>query len=308
MKNRKIGVIACVIFLLVCAMLYILIYTIPEITGALKKTSVVEFGSMRMAEEVNAVIVRKETIYTAEASGNIEYYVDNNLKTRKGYKILDIYGTETISALCPETGVVSYYYDGFEKRLTPDSFDLVFDIDAANTELQVNNLIKESVNIGDPIYKLITSDTWYVVAIVPTEDIEKYTEGASITIEFETGNVPATISQIITKDDRSLIVASTSKYFAEYDQIRQCSVNFVLRDDKGLIVPNSAITMKNGLSGVYVKKIDGEYDFTRVKVINTDGENSVVYADTFTVTKSDGTIETVNTINVYDEILKNASK
>ena len=308
MKNRKIGIIASVIFLFVCAALYIFIYTIPEITGALKKTSVIEYGSMRMAEEIPAVIVRQETVYTSDKSGNIEYYVDNNEKTRKGYKIVDIYGSETTSVLCPQTGVVSFYYDGYEKALNEANFQRVFDIDAAQTEVQVNSLIKDSVSIGDPIFKLITSDVWYVVGIVPTDAADKYQEGTSVTIEFETGSVPATIQQVITKDDRSLIVASTSKYFAEYDQVRQCTVNFVLRDDKGLIVPNSAIGLEDGQDGVYVKKIDGEYDFTPIKVINTDGTNSVVYADTFSVLREDGLTDTVKTISVYDEVLKNAPK
>lgn len=308
MKNRKIGIIASVIFLLVCAALYIFIYTIPEITGALKKTSVIEYGSMRMAEEIPAVIVRQETVYTSDKNGNIEYYVDNNEKTRKGYKIVDIYGSETTSILCPQTGVVSFYYDGYEKTLNEANFQRVFDIDAAQTEVQVNGLIKDSVSIGDPIFKLITSDVWYIVGIVPTDAADKYQEGTSVTIEFETGSVPATIQQVITKDDRSLIVASTSKYFAEYDQVRQCTVNFVLRDDKGLIVPNSAIGLEDGQDGVYVKKIDGEYDFTPIKVINTDGTNSVVYADTFSVLREDGLTDTVKTISVYDEVLKNAPK
>lgn len=308
MKNRKIAVIAGVIFVLLCATLYIFIYTIPEITGALKKTVVVEYGAMRVSETVPAVIVRDETVYTAEYDGNINYYIDNNLKTRRGYKILDIYGSETHSVTCPVTGVFSYYCDGYEGFITPDTMTNLDEILPSEGEITVTRLDKETVAKGDPIFKIITSDTWYIVGMVSNEDAEKYTEGASVTIEFETGNVPATITQIVPKEDKSLIIAGTSKYFEDYDRIRQCNVNFVIRDDKGLIVPNSAIATVDNQTGVYVKKIDGEYDFTPIKIINSEKDNSVVYADTYSVLRDDGLTDSVQTISIYDEILRNASK
>lgn len=308
MKNRKIAFIAGVIFVLLCAALYIFIYTIPEITGALKKTVVVEYGSMRISETVPAYIVREETVYQAEYDGNITYYVENNQKTRRGYKILDIYGSDNHAVTCPATGVISFYYDGYEGFLTPDTLENLLSIAPRDSEIVVSQISKETVAKGDPIYKVITSDTWYIVGLVPNDNLEKYSEGASVTVEFETGSVPATIKQIVQKEEQSLVIASTSKYFADYDQLRQCTVNFVLRDDKGLMVPNSAISMYNGETGVYVKRIDGEYEFTPIKVINADDNNSVVYADTYTVLRSDGLTDTVKTISIYDEILKNASQ
>ncbi len=309
MKYRKIAIIAGIIFVLLCAALYIFIYTIPEITGALTPTVVVEYGEMRIVEPVSAVIVRDEQVYNAENSGNINYYIENNTKTRRSIKILDIYGSETTPVYCPETGVLSYYYDGYESILTPDTLDNVDTLIASDekTQIDVQNITKETVKTGDPIYKLITSDTWYIVGIVPAEDSDKYSEGSSFTIEFETGSVLAKINRVVVNNDTALVIASTSKYFADYDKIRQCTVNFVLRDDKGIIIPNSAIIMKNGNPGVYVKKIDGDYVFTRIKAINTDGVNSVVYADTFSVLRADGLTDTVNTISIYDEILKDAS-
>lgn len=308
MKNRKIAFIAGVIFVLLCAALYIFIYTIPEITGALKKTVVVEYGSMRISETVPAYIVREETVYQAEYDGNITYYVENNQKTRRGYKILDIYGSDNHAVTCPVTGVISFYYDGYEGFLTPDTLENLLSIAPRDSEIVVSQISKETVAKGDPIYKVITSDTWYIVGIIPNDNLEKYSEGASITVEFESGDIQGAIKRIVQKEEQSLVIVSTSKYFAEYDKLRQCTVNFVLRDDKGLMVPNSAISMYNGETGVYVKRIDGEYDFTPIKVINSDENNSVVYADTYSVLRSDGLTDTVKTISIYDEILKNAPK
>ena len=82
----------------------------------------------------------------------------------------------------------------------------------------------------------------------------------------------------------------------------------VLKDDKGLIIPNTAIATVGDETGVYVKKVNGSFEFEPIKIINSDGTNSVVYADTFSVLREDGLTDTVKTISVYDEVLKNAPK
>ncbi len=333
MKHRKLFIILAIIFALIVAALYIYIYTIPEITGALIKTCTVEYGEMRIVKEVSAVIVRQETVYSAESSGNVSYYVSNNTKTRKGIKILEIYGDENQAVNCPQTGVVSYYYDGYENVITPGSISNLKAIIPTESAIEVKDLSCKKIQESEPLYKLITSDLFYTVFNVSPEEIDSYVTGSAVTLEFETGSVSAKISEIIpvygepessaeaetaaeTEGEAEavelpieeyIVVVSTAKYFADYDKLRQCNVNVVLRDDKGLLIPNTAIGEEDGNAGVYVKGIDGEYYFTRIKVINTDGTNSVVYSDTFNVLREDGLSDIVSTISIYDEILKDAS-
>ena len=316
-------IIMGIILLLIVAVLYIFIYTIPEITGALKQTCTVEYGEMRIAKSVDAVLIREETVYKADSSGLLSYYIDNNTKTRQGSKILDIYGSEKNTVLCPQTGVVSYYYDGYESVLTPGAIESAKEILLSESAIQVKDLSSERASEGEPLYKLITNDTFYTVFLVPPDDIGFYSVDRNVTLEFENGSVSAKISEILSLDENGnvviqegeettyaanyLVVVSTSKYFVDYDKLRQCKLDVVLQNDKGLIVPNTAITEVDGIPGVYVKGIDGEYDFTRIKVISSDGVDSVVYADTFSVLREDGLSDIFTTISIYDEILKDAS-
>ncbi len=308
MKHRKKLMAVGLLLFIVCALLYIYIYKVPEITGALTPTVIVEYGEMKISKKVSAVIVRDERVYPAEIAGSVSYYVDNNTKTRKGTKICDIYGAETKRVLCPETGVVSYYFDGYESVLTPDTLADIDTLVPVEGGIEVSYLYKDELSQSEALYKLIRGERWYAAIVVPNEELGLYQDGAPVRLEFESSSVDAFISKIIVKDSESIVVTATSKYFKDYDRLRCCELELVLRDDKGLIVPNSAISSIDGNTGVFVKKIDGKYKFERVKVINSDGENSVVYADSFSVLREDGLTDTVPSISIYDEILKDASE
>ena len=308
MKKRKFGIALIILFLIACAVLYIIIYTVPEITGSRVETVIAEYGQIRVTEDVSAIVIREEIVINSEQSGNVNYYIANNTKTRKGIQVLSIYNNGTATnVLCPKTGVISYYYDGYESLLTPDNLIDAQSFIPDEGTIDVQFIQTDSIKKNQPLYKLITSDTWYIVCLVPNENTDKYTWGNSVSIEFETGSVSGKIANIYPGDEYASVVISTSKYFADYDKLRQCDVTIVLSDSKGLIVPNTAITTIDEQTGVYVKNISGDYIFTNVKVKADNGTNSVVYADTYTVLYEDGLTDTISTISIYDEILKDAS-
>lgn len=68
----------------------------------------------------------------------------------------------------------------------------------------------------------------------------------------------------------------------------------------GIVVPNENIVERDGHQGVYVLSKTGEEVFTRVKVLGTDGTNSVVKEDNF----YDDAGNSVKTVKAFDEIIK----
>ena len=74
----------------------------------------------------------------------------------------------------------------------------------------------------------------------------------------------------------------------------------VASDSSGLLVTNKAIIKKHGKKGVYVKNKNGKYIFRQIKVIATDGKESVLKDAAFTT--EDG--QQITTVNVYDEVLR----
>ena len=64
---------------------------------------------------------------------------------------------------------------------------------------------------------------------------------------------------------------------------------------------NKCIVKKHGKEGVYVRDKNGDYAFTRVNVLSTDGHHSIVSETTY----YDAEGNAVYTVSVYDEVLKN---
>jgi putative membrane fusion protein len=87
MKKRK---RILVLFCTTLVILFIIIYVFPNVTGALKKTEIIEYGSLQVTDQVTAYIVRNETVYFANKTGSINYYVQEGEMVRRGEKILDI--------------------------------------------------------------------------------------------------------------------------------------------------------------------------------------------------------------------------
>ena len=100
------------------------------------------------------------------------------------------------------------------------------------------------------------------------------------------------------------IILRTVYYYENFAKMRACPVTLVTYDESGVIVENSSIAEEKGKSGVYVKSKNNEFFFVPVKVYATDGEKSLIADDFYYDMDNDG--EMVITVEVYDEILKNA--
>lgn len=77
-------------FLAALIILFLIIYAFPNVTGALKKTEIIEYGGIQVVDQVTAYFVRDEMVYLANKTGSINYYVEEGEQVRKGVKILDL--------------------------------------------------------------------------------------------------------------------------------------------------------------------------------------------------------------------------
>ena len=119
-------------------------------------------------------------------------------------------------------------------------------------------------------------------------------------VELPKGEVEAGILDIIEDGDRWLILLKTDRYYEDFAKIRSVSAAVVTSDYNGIIISNESITVSDGKIGVSVKSKSGEFIFKPIKIITTDGKSSLVEMSYFI----DENGEKVNTVNIYDEILK----
>jgi putative membrane fusion protein len=321
MTNKK--KVALVGFVLVCIILYTIIYVIPGVTVALKRTEIINYGELKVLDNITCYLVRNEKIYLSDSNGDINYYYEEGAHVRKGAKILDIQKKnvgepkneyEDIlkklgssvwkqeNNVTSFNGIVSYYIDGYEDYFTPEKMNKLKYSEVSKLDIESVNLTRKETFINEPIYKICDNSSWYVIGWVENGNVSKYVIGENVKINLPKGEISGLIENIIEDDDKWLIIIKTDMYYAEFGKMRTGEATIVTANASGVIISNESITIdKNGIVGVYVVKKNKDYVFKPIKVINTDGENSAVEVSYFYDEKG---VET-KTVDVYDEILKN---
>lgn len=339
-KNRR----PIYIFILILVVLYIVIYIFPKVTGIFETTEILKTGSLPFSEETTCYFVRNEAVYEAGSSGSLEYLVDEGTHIRKDTKIVELtegevdrgkstfsfpgtkdeeskppeeiseykdmitrlsdHAIRTTSCKSQASGVLSYYIDGYEGTFTPDSMDKLKYEDVEKLKIEAENTKRKSTLEKEPLFKICDNDNWYLVCWVEAASVARYEVGNSVTIELPDGDVKATVKSITADGDRWRLIFRSNRYYKEFAKSRIEDARIVSQDYNGLIAKTSSITTKNGEAGVMVRQTSGEYEFTKVKVIASDGEYSVLKDVSFI----DKEGNSVKTVNVYDEILKNPGK
>ena len=159
---------------------------------------------------------------------------------------------------------------------------------------------RDSVLKGEPIYKISGDDNWYILCWVDEETAKGYGEGREVELQLPEGSVEADIYRIKKEEDGYRVIFHLDVYYEAFSESRAEDMTIVTSDNDGLIVDNKCIIERKGKEGVYVKNKNGEYEFKEIKIISSNGSESVIEDATFI--DSEG--NQVYTVDVYDEVLK----
>lgn len=317
------------LFILVLAILYVAIYIIPKITGAFNKSVVVEHKPFQITHETQVLFVRDELVYLANRNGTPHYFVGEGTVIRKGTQILNISSAHgkvdeeevkkhaknekiyAVSATKPDNyftknvGMVSYFIDKASNKIKPSKINQIkeYDLDSLPEEgINVCKSPEASVVENEPLFKVVDHGKWYMLFWVDEGDIGNYKTGENVTVELKKSKVVANIERIQQQGKRCKIILKCDRNFPGFLALRKAKAKIIIKDYEGLSVPNDSIVIKNGNPGVYVKTKTGEFKFKRVMIITSNGENTLIKDGVF-YTKDKG--ERIDTVKVYDEILKN---
>ncbi len=226
--------------------------------------------------------VRNELLLT-ENKGSL-----SKLVTQRNNQISKL--NDNISKITVEEGgIISYYIDGMEDKYTVTDLSNYSKEDTKVTTSPVSSF-KSKVSKGNPAFKLVKSNEWYVVCYIPGEYTKEWETGDIITIYAKdsldaTHDLPAKIQEIQgaeTDAERYTVLKITKDMI---DFITERSISFdIEKATSGYKIPNTAIVEETLLKipldyvneeDLYLTKADG----TKVNIIisDKDTENNIAY-------------------------------
>ena len=315
------------IFVIALVTLYVVIEIIPFITGAFTRTEILSYGQIKVEQETVCYLIRSETVYSAPAPGSMEYKFEEGSLIKKGAKVLNFDESATnekdedplknsdykdfITRLgdsmvtdkkftAAKRGVFSTFVDGYEGIFTPETMESLTYDEVSGMSIKGKDLLRDSTLKGEPIYKISDSTKWHMIFWIENNEAGKFEAGATVTVALPEGEVKASISKLVADEDRFMVILTTNRYYKNFAGQRKLQAKVMMVDQRGLLVSNGSLTTKEGIVGVYVKNTIGEFVFKPVRTIATDGEKTLVLEEVY----YDEEGQPVETVNVYDEVLK----
>ncbi len=304
MKKTKIKLqtkSAIILFIVIFAVLYAIIYIVPKVTDIFTQTYTAEYGTLESVREAECVIVRDEKVFKSGTGGSAERKQEAGRLVRSGTAVVSVGGQEQYADL---RGIVSYYYDGFESRLTSENIGSLkesFIEEYRAEEASEKEFASQNIQPGDPIFKIIDNSKWFLVCWLGEEDAEQFEEGYTVKAAFGAGEAVAMNVYSKTKQgEKYQIVLSCNRSYEDFDRYRIADCRLITSSRSGIILETDSIVEKDGVKGVYVVNKLGKSVFTPVSILSSHDGRTVVEKNYY----YDSEGQYVATVESYDEILK----
>ena len=177
-------------------------------------------------------------------------------------------------AAAEEEGVISFYTDGYESALTPDSLTSLTPADVRT--VLAGGSLSDSSSRATSVYRLVDQDTWYVAILTdgeswnPVLDQEYYLRFEG----FEDLVYSSRVTRVQKIDGEVLAVFLVEDPIGPllYQRGGRVTLSSELT---GLSVASEALYDQNGQTGVWLYDMPGG-TFVPVEVLSDDGTNALI--------------------------------
>lgn len=180
-----------------------------------------------------------------------------------------------------------------------DGYEQVFDAAklAGATYSSLSQLLSASPvsNGANCVGKTVTESTWYLVLKTDRSSASRYKEGDSCTVNFKSSSVSfdMDVYSVLTDADEALLILTSRLMPEGFDFARVQSVALVTEEYTGLRVPQSAVRVTDGVTGVYI--LDGStVRFCAVDILYRSDGICIVSEESGSTVSPEGSEEQVN--------------
>ena len=195
-------------------------------------------------------------------------------------------------------GIIAFTIDGFEDT-TPENFQTSCLNRSSYSKTDVRN--RGQIKSGEPVYKTIMDDTWYLYLALSDETAKQLKDTKSLKVLFKKDNEYVTGALTIMKmDGQNIACMEFTNSVVRYANDRYLDVELIFDDQSGLKIPKSSVIEKEfyavpnsyitkggntNASGVYIRAKDNSNSsssvFTALDIYFSDDEYSYVPESSF---------------------------
>lgn len=214
--------------------------TLNSYTGPFMYGDVSQLYTLK--DQINGAMSQRNEIWLAENADSL-----SQLSQEKS-KYEEQLAKSTSSLTAKESGILSFTYDELEETVTPEALDT---ITKKQTTMKTNvNVLSKTGAVGadEPLYKLITSNEWYVVTYLPLEVVSEWEENDKVTLEISVDNgvelVNASVRSIIREEKEAKVDFTITKNILNFISARNIDFRIKTESLEGIKIPNRAIVEK----------------------------------------------------------------
>ena len=231
-----------------------LVYTVDE-TGRLEKKAVNQFEESRLSDkelrDFRSEIINYMHGFDEKHFESV-YDFKRNLKSTVArisntnfLKNMDELSDADVINHCyaPNTGVVSYWTDGFEGKQAEDLTEADFDKEKYQRK-QING--SEMIEKDVPAYKLCTSELWNVVIPIDSQRGSQMEADGYVKVRFLKNQYEswASVKMIYGNDGKTYLKLGFNNSMVTFISERFLDVELIVEEESGLKIPLTAIVQK----------------------------------------------------------------
>lgn len=154
-------------------------------------------------------------------------------------------GISDLVSFCnaPDTGIVIYSTDGYEDLSLEKFHKELFDTKSYEKKQLISN---DLIAVGEPVYKLSTSEDWSIVIQTDKEKADELTELEYVKVKFLKNQDTAwgQVSSYTTPEGDTFVSLTFTNSMVTFCTDRFIDIELITEEEKGLKIPNSAIVEK----------------------------------------------------------------
>ncbi|OWZ84142.1 HlyD family efflux transporter periplasmic adaptor subunit [Natranaerobius trueperi] len=206
---------------------------------------------------------------------------------------------ESTKINAPKPGIISFFIDGLEEKLDKESITPE-KINQYKGQYEEYLQDYEVAVARAPLFKMVDNHRWEAMVIVNSSKLSYFDEGKSVPTEFhfnQGDTLTGKVLDVKEHDDYGIVNLEFRREIEDFWETRFTEVNLVKNTRTGFKIPESALTEKDGQTGVYLIK-RGIVRFKSIEIIDelkaddyvlADGldEGSLIVTSTFFVREGD---------------------